>query len=134
MAGTRYFLDTNILVGALTASRRLDAYTRDLLADRGNELLTSAVCIWEVAMKHHKKPDTTPDPIAVLAATTQFGATIVGLDVADTLDVLRLKRLHNDPFDHLILAQARRRDARLLTSDREMGRYGDDVEVVKLKP
>lgn len=130
----RYFLDTNILLGALIASRRLDATTRELLENRENDLMTSAVCIWEVAIKHHRYPDSTPAPADIIAVVSEFGVTLMNMTAEDCLNVARLPRLHADPYDHLILAQARRAGARLMTSDRVLGRYGDDVMVVKLKP
>lgn len=130
----RYFLDTNILVGSLAASRRLDSATRALLEDRNNELLSSAVCIWEVAIKNHKYPDITPSPVDVLAGVASFGVTLVDISAVDCLEIVKLPRLHADPYDHLILAQARKENAQLLTSDKTLGQYGGDVTVVKLKP
>jgi PIN domain nuclease of toxin-antitoxin system len=35
-----------------------------------------------------------------------------------------LPQHHNDPFDHLLIAQAQLKKARILTSDREMALYG----------
>lgn len=54
----------------------------------------------------------------------------VGIEVADLETVMRLPLHHRDPFDHVIIAQAMRARAAVITSDRMFARYR--IEVVAI--
>ncbi|MGE3782334.1 MAG: type II toxin-antitoxin system VapC family toxin [Alphaproteobacteria bacterium] len=63
----RILLDTHILLWAVGRSGRLDAATTDMLSDPANEILFSAVNIWEIAIKFRLgRPDLTIRPDATL--------------------------------------------------------------------
>ncbi|MGH6991178.1 MAG: type II toxin-antitoxin system VapC family toxin, partial [Stellaceae bacterium] len=46
------------------------------------------------------------------------------------LEVEALPRLHGDPFDRMLVAQARAEPLRLVTADRQLAAYGENVELV----
>lgn len=62
----------------------------------------------------------------------QLGFSILRITEPQIFEVATLPRFpdHKDPFDRLLVAQARAESLTLLTADARLGRYGDLVRVV----
>lgn len=130
----RFLLDTHLLLWGIAEPDRVPVRARQLADDPGNEVFVSAAAIWEIAIKFARNRGRTDDmPISgsqALAMTE--GAEIELLDItpdhAAAVDGLPL--LHGDPFDRIMIVQARSEDMILLTIDKALGAYGDCVLVV----
>jgi PIN domain nuclease of toxin-antitoxin system len=126
-----FLLDTKVLVAALIAPERLPDQSLAWLEDPGNEILFSAVNIWEIAIKRSLEGDGfdfMPEDIERLALETGFRELPVR--AAHCHAVARMPWHHRDPFDRLLVAQAQALPARLLTTDRLLTRYSELVTVV----
>lgn len=125
----RLLLDTHVFLWLQTEAERLGP-ALDILADREHELLLSAASSWEIAIKHAlgRLPLPAPPSEYVPGRARTSGVALLPVDHADALAVADLPRLHRDPFDRLLVSQARRRDLALVTADHELGRY--DVELL----
>lgn len=105
-----------------------------LLEDETNPLVVSAVAIWEIAIKHARRKGSSQDmPLSGSAAladarAANFQLLDITLDHAAALDGLPLH--HRDPFDRLLIAQAKSEGMVLLTHDAQLGVYGDCVRIV----
>jgi len=127
----RILLDTKILLWAVGRSRRLDAGTSDALSDAANDVLFSAVSIWEIAIKFALTRgafDTAPGDILRGALAIGFVELPVGSTVAAT--VAQLPPIHRDPFDRLLVAQAIAEPAMLFTADARLPAYSELVRRV----
>lgn len=93
--------------------------------DRRNELLLSAASSWEIAIKHAlgRLPLPEPPERYVPARIRAIGATALAIEHAHALAVASLPRLHRDPFDRLLLAQADALGVPILTADPILTRY-----------
>jgi PIN domain nuclease of toxin-antitoxin system len=70
----RLLLDTRLLLWAVAKPQRLDATTRAVLEDPGNEVLFSAASLWEIAIKAGLgRPDFAFDPRQILQAALETG-------------------------------------------------------------
>ena len=101
---------------------------RALIEDERNELLLSAASSWEIALKWSiGKLDLPERPDRYVPARLAASATS-GLAVshAHALAVADLPRHHADPFDRLLVAQARAEGLTLITADRALGPYDVD--------
>ena len=126
-----FLLDTNVLLAALIAPERLADEVLAWLRHPGNEILFSAVNIWEIAIKRSLERDGfdfMPEDIERLALETGFRELPVR--AAQCHAVARMPWHHRDPFDRLLVAQAQALPARLLTTDRLLTRYSDLVTLV----
>lgn len=125
----RLLLDTHVFLWLQTEPARLGP-TLDVLADREHDLVLSAASSWEIAIKHAlgrlPLPASPSEYVPGRARTS--GVELLAVEHADALAVAELPRLHRDPFDRLLVSQARRRDLVLVTADHELGRY--DVELL----
>ena len=124
-------LDTHVVLWALADDPALPAEARALLSDERNALWVSAVSIWEISIKHALGRGDVP-----LSGKDALGyCRLAGyrwLDVrpehAAAVEVL--PRIHADPFDRLLVAQALTEPMKLLTHDAVIARYHSDILLV----
>jgi PIN domain nuclease of toxin-antitoxin system len=127
----RILLDTHILLWAVGRSARLDGRTADMLSDPDNDVLFSAVNIWEIAIKFSLgRPDFTVDPDAILRGALDIGFVELPISSATAARVATLPLIHRDPFDRLLIAQAIAEPAILYTADRRLPAYSELVRPI----
>lgn len=127
----RYLLDTHIALWAKAEPTRLPEWTARIIDDDRNSIAFSVVAIWEAVIKFAlRRPDFSVDPAALRAALLDTGFIEVPVTAAHVLGVGDLAPLHRDPFDRLMVAQAKVEGRRFLTTDRLLAGYGNWVEVV----
>ena len=125
----RLLLDTHILIWATLEDRRLPSIARELINDEDNMLFYSAVAMWEVAIRHAKRPDkltvSAPD---LMEFAAESGFYCLPLEERHTflLDGLRYPASappHNDPFDRIMICQAKHEGMLFLTHDALVAHY-----------
>ncbi len=124
----RLLLDTHVWLWLATEPERVPPRTRDLVV-AGQQILWSAVCVWEIATKHASGKLELP------AAPREFVRTRSRMAGADSLELTHehalasgsLPRHHADPFDRLLVAQAQVEGLTLVTGDPKLSAY--DVEI-----
>lgn len=127
----RLLLDTHILLWALLKPSLLPAGAAGLIEDRGNSVYYSAASIWEIAIKSAQRRDTfPPGPDVVRSASALAGIQALAVTPAHASAVFDLPDHHRDPFDRMLIAQARCEPLLLLTADALLARYGDHVRVI----
>ena len=127
----RLLLDTHILLWALVNDRRLSGEARALINDDRNELLFGAVSIAEVAVKHVlDRPNFRFAPEVVQRQLVHDGHIELPLTGDQAVVIKTLPRIHNDPFDRMLIAQAGAEGVRLVSADGEVARYGAVVLAV----
>jgi PIN domain nuclease of toxin-antitoxin system len=126
----RILLDTHAFLWWIAGDRRLSARARKLIADGRNELLLSAASGWEVTIKIGLGRIDLPTPIdPFLGEQLRLnGIEALPIQMAHALSVQRLPLLHRDPFDRMLVAQARMEKLSILTRDPQISQY--DVETL----
>ena len=128
----RLLLDTQILVWTVAASERLEPEVHALLEDIHNEVFFSAVSILEISIKSAlKRADFKFRPETITAAAHHTGYLEMPLTAAMAAGVATLPRLHNDPFDRALVAQAMAGAMILLTTDAALVPYSGLVTLVR---
>jgi len=117
----RLLLDTNTLFWALIEPKRLAGNATAAIEDESNDVFVSAVSAWEIGVKRAKGKLEMPSALGPMLAETRFEALAVTLRHA--LAVEALPPHHHDPFDRILIAQAKLENLILVTSDREMRHY-----------
>lgn len=127
----KLLFDTHLLLWAITDDRRLSSRARALMADAANECLYSAASVWEVAVKNGIPKRSLGIPAESFRREVE-AAGFRPLDVSPehAAAMESLPHVHGDPFDRLLLAQARAEGCTLLTSDSVLPTYGDPVQKV----
>ncbi len=120
----RYLLDTNTLIWATDDSVRLSATYRGIIA-AGEGLVVSIVSFWEIAIKQSLgKLDIKGD---VTDEVRRRSIPIIPIEIAHVDAVRGLPFHHRDPFDRMLIAQARVEGLTILTADRNFAAYDVDI-------
>lgn len=128
---SRLLLDTHLLLWAVSAPQKLSLATRKRID--ACEVFISAASIWEVSIKAALgKLDA--DPAALLAEIEPAGFRLLPVTGEHAAAVARLPPIHNDPFDRMLVAQAKTEPLLLLTNDAALAGYGDCIELVSPRP
>jgi len=124
-------LDTSALLWWLADSPRLRQAARDVIASPENAVHVSAASAWEIAIKVGLGRLAAPADVATWlpAALRENRFTPLPISVGHAAEVETLPTHHTDPFDRLLIMQARAEDLWLMTGDAVMGRY--DVRVIR---
>ncbi|EIC23556.1 type II toxin-antitoxin system VapC family toxin [Thiorhodovibrio frisius] len=114
----RLLLDTQILLWTAGDSARLPNQTRTVLEAPENLLYFSAVNLWEVVIKLGLgRKDFQVDAHALRRGLLDNGYRELPINSRHTLMVQNLPRIHKDPFDRILIAQAMVEGLTLMTTD-----------------
>ncbi|MDQ3564142.1 MAG: type II toxin-antitoxin system VapC family toxin [Pseudomonadota bacterium] len=118
-------LDTHVLIWWLGSLPMLSADARDVVADPENEAFVSSASAFEIATKYRL------GKLSVAAAFVEGldehlrrgGFKPVTISLPHALAAGRLPGPHKDPFDRMLIAQARLEGFTVVTSDPIFQRY-----------
>lgn len=117
----RLLLDSNVLVRMVQG--RVKPKLAAILEDVDNTLGVSVASLWELAIKVAKDGSFLL-PTDFPSRLTKAGCTYLPVTIEHAWSVSRLPRLHGDPFDRLLVAQALAEGLTLVTSDGKLAQYG----------
>ena len=123
-------LDTNILIWALTDDPKLSYEAKKMITNDSNDVFYSTISLFEIAIKHSKFPEIFPFTSREVFEYA-LDANIDNIPLFNKhifqLDTLRIKdkSKHKDPFDRILLAQAKRGNKIFLTHDRMLDDYDE---------
>ncbi|XID75990.1 type II toxin-antitoxin system VapC family toxin [Alkanindiges sp. WGS2144] len=121
-------LDTHVALWAITDAPQLTPHARSLISSSDNKIFVSDVSIWEICIKHALQRSNMPiSGKQAHAYFQQSGYFILGITTTHILMLDELPNLHRDPFDRLLVAQARAEPLRLVTHDTTVARYSDSI-------
>ena len=122
----KLLLDTHVWLWWNTAPDRIAAAARRQIGDTRNEVFLSAASVWEMAIKRQMGKLPLPEPVALYVNRRLASDAIADLPVTaeHAAAVETLELLHRDPFDRILIVQARREGLRLLTADDQVLAYG----------
>jgi PIN domain nuclease of toxin-antitoxin system len=122
-----FLLDSHVLLWSAAEPHRLSAAGRAAVESR--EFKVSVASLWELLVKKNRSIAPVRDPLAWWERhITRLQIEVVTIRVPHVAELDRLPELHGDPFDRMLIAQARTEGLRLVTADRIFSRY--DVETV----
>jgi PIN domain nuclease of toxin-antitoxin system len=126
----RLLLDTHALIWVVQAPERLGRAGRSALTTDGAEVYASHVSLWEMAIKRgagrlgdiDRKAADWFDHFVPISGLRPLPITAAHLGAVEDLP-----RLHNDPFDRLLVAQASHGGLTMVTADGHVAQYEIDV-------
>jgi PIN domain nuclease of toxin-antitoxin system len=117
----KLLLDTHVVLWWVRDDRRLNNAAREAIAT-ADIVWVSAATAFEVAIKVSRKRLRVVEPLPVTVAADNFTELTVTMRHAAELE--QLPPHHRDPFDRLLIAQARVEGATIVTHDRALEPYG----------
>ena len=127
----RILLDTHILFWSMCMEEKLPQHILSWINDPENEIFFSSASVWEIVIKHSKSPVAMPvDGNTFVSECIKAGFTPLAIENRHVLAVSGLKRKdgtppHNDPFDRILIAQAKTEEMTMITHDGLLAGYGE---------
>ena len=122
----RSLLDTHAFLWFVAGDERLSVRARNRIEARDSEVLLSIASIWEIAIKAALGRLPLPSPVRSFVprqmTENRIGLLPVALDHA--LQAGSLPHHHRDPFDRMLVVQARMEEMPIISADPELDRYG----------
>ena len=117
-------LDAHVLLWSLSDVEDLDSRAVRAIQDTMSDVVVSTASIWELEIKRAKgKLRFTAD---LIVDAERAGFDVIPIQAADAIAAARLPAHHRDPFDRMLVAQAARLEATIVSRDSVFDRYGVD--------
>lgn len=119
----KLLLDTHIALWSIADSNKLSSKANELISTKDNEIYYSIASVWEIAIKHFLKPDfmamSEEDFVDYCRELDYLQLPIKNNHIFYLKTLIRTAEQpkHNDPFDRIILSQAKSENLILLTHD-----------------
>jgi PIN domain nuclease of toxin-antitoxin system len=117
----KYLLDTHALLWWITEPEKLSSEAQQIIKSKSNLVYVSSVSIWEMAIKKSIGKLTLPHNLLETITTEQF--KFLPILPEEALGVADLPLIHADPFDRLLVMQAKWHDLVLITNDAKICEY-----------
>lgn len=111
-----------MLVWSLAGGDQLSRKARQAIDRRGSIVYVSAISVWEIEIKRLAGRMEAPDNLAQELIDGSF--LPLDLTTEHALAAARLPRLHGDPFDRMLVAQATLEGLTIVTRDPAIAAYG----------
>lgn len=127
----KILLDTHILIWLHTNDEQLSEKARKIILDPANTVYFSAVNIWKIQIKYQKSPENFPyNPKLIMELNRMANIRCVPVLpqhslVLSTLSYPQNAPRHNDPFDRMLICQAKAENMLLMTHDSLIPNYDE---------
>ena len=121
----KLLLDTHAFIWWDSNPDKLSPRALTLCQDRRNTLIVSVASLWEMQIKAQLGKLKLNIPMAELIEKQKETNAIKVLTISleHILELGNLPTIHNDPFDRLLIAQARVEDAMIVSTDSILAQY-----------
>lgn len=119
-------LDAHVVLWAVSEPEALAAAARTAIESPSNDVVVSAGSIWELEIK--RALGKLRVEVELLQELERVGFGVLPITAADAISAARLALHHRDPFDRMLVAQAGRLGAVVVTRDSMFSRY--EIEIL----
>jgi PIN domain nuclease of toxin-antitoxin system len=123
----KLLLDTHVWLWAMVSPERLNQATRTAIADPTNEAWLSVASAWETAIKRALGKLALDPALLVDVSIQQLRIQVLPIALDHALEAASLPAHHRDPFDRMLVAQARLEGLTLVTADHLLQKYDQGV-------
>lgn len=120
-----YLLDTHVFLWWILDDPRLNQNARGILKESQNEIYISSVSIWEISikvgLKRLKLPSRSKQFFQKEISKNNF--SVLSITIEHSLAIMALPKIHRDPFDRMLIAQAMEEKLTLITDDKIVKKY-----------
>jgi len=121
----RLLIDSHAFLWWSEALPALGTAAHGVIADRTNEVLISAAALWELTIKVSSGRLSLPTDLETMVAN--LGFAVLSITFPHLRRLADLPRLHRDPFDRMMIAQALAEGIPIATGDRVFAAYGVQI-------
>lgn len=119
-----YLLDTHALLWFLSGDERISTKSRKVISDPKNRCFISIASLWEMAIKIKiGKLDLSFDLKELATYLSRNNIEVLPIAFEHILETLDLEDHHRDPFDRIIIAQAKFERLTIISKDENFPKY-----------
>jgi PIN domain nuclease of toxin-antitoxin system len=124
----KFLLDTSIFLRSLDGFDQLNKQAQQVFTE-GEEIYLSAASSWEIVVKYGVGKLNLPHAPGkwIPETLTKFSIRALPITLMHTIAVGELPTHHKDPFDRILVAQARSEGMLLMTEDSEVNKYPVEI-------
>lgn len=118
-------LDTQTFLWMAMRPQSLSKKARAALEDTESSLYISVASIWEISIKKSLGKLRLPVPTTTFVSSncSANGIATLNIEIEHAIGVEEVERIHGDPFDRLLISQARHLSLTIVSSDDIFERY-----------
>lgn len=116
-----YLLDTHVILWWFSDPKQIASKAYKVISDKDNSILVSCASLWEMSIKKSLGRLTVPRNL--LEVMHNEGFKILSIGPEETLGICDLPPIHQDPFDRMLVMQAKLHDLILITRDKNVMDY-----------
>ena len=124
----KYLCDTQIFLWWLNGDKRLKSSIKNIIRNSANFFLVSVVNGWEISIKLQNNPEFKLKS-SIETSFQKSNMEILDVKLSHVLEFHKLPVIHKDPFDRMLVAQAKVEGAILISADSKIWKY--NVPVLK---
>lgn len=124
----RIIIDTHVLIWYLNGDKELSAHLIEIVEDPENTIIISVASLWEITIKLAKeklKTEISLSQIQEYIKSRDIELLDIGFD--SLTELLKLPSHHGDPFDRMLIAQAKALNLPIISADRHFASYPINV-------
>lgn len=131
----KLLLDTHIILWALDDNPKLPRQAKALIVDARNDIYYSSASVWETAIKYMSKPDKIRiSGFRLSELFREMGYQMLPITdkhvgALETLVFHGGHQVHNDPFDRIMIAQAKADGMKFVTHDSKIPFYNESCVI-----
>ncbi|MEK7573686.1 MAG: type II toxin-antitoxin system VapC family toxin [Patescibacteria group bacterium] len=114
-------VDTHIFIWSLNSSRKLSNKAQKILKDPDNNIYVSTASLWEISIKNTAGKLSLKTTLAEMVSLSGF--EVIPIMLSHVLQIGKLPLYHKDPFDRMLIAQAKAEKLNLITTDQKIKKY-----------
>lgn len=115
-------LDAHAVLWWLAADATLDPNAASSIGDPSIDVLVSAATVWEIEVK--RVAGRLEAPTELIGDLARAQIETLPFTASDAVAAAHLPRHHKDPFDRMLVAQAKRLGAVVVSRDARLDAYG----------
>lgn len=125
----KYLIDTNIFLWSLNGDKKLKGEIKEIIENSKNQIFVSIASAWEISIKN--RAGKLPLKITLSKCFEILDFEILDINLNHTLEFNRLPlhKNHKDPFDRILISQARVENLTFITTDEKIWKY--DLPLLK---
>ena len=118
-------LDTVSFLWIVNGSNNLSKKAKSTYLNKNNKVYLSSISVWEIIVKYKlgKIPLSHPPNEYIPKQRFTHDIETLPLEESDVLELESLPKIHNDPFDRMLICQAKAKNLTILTPDKIIKKY-----------
>lgn len=121
-----YLLDTCTLLWLLLDDKHITKEIKDIVRNKDNIIFISPISLWEIQIKHLKKPELMPYAASnIYNIVTQTKIKVLPFQIEHLISLkdIYIQNVHNDPFDQMLLSISITDNLILISHDKALNKY-----------